>query len=201
MSKKAYVQIDDPVDLPAPLPAHPHRIERRASRPIAVRVGVESWLHRRLQRHLHDRLGDAIGHGGDAESSRPFPVLLRYLDRPPRRARRGGQLLDPQGAHRPALAPPPARFTLHFTLTYSSWLNLVERWFEELTTKWLRRGTHRSVKELTASIRTWITGWNDNPKPFVWHKTADKILETSPHIVSGSLTQDTRRRRLASGSS
>ena len=68
------------------------------------------------------------------------------------------------------------RFTLHFTPTYSSWLNLVERWFAELTTKWLRRGTHRSVKELVASIRTWIANWNDSPKPFVWHKTADEIL-------------------------
>jgi transposase len=68
------------------------------------------------------------------------------------------------------------RFILHFTPTYSSWLNLVERWFAELTTKWLRRGTHRSVRELVASIRTWITNWNDDPKPFVWHKTADEIL-------------------------
>ncbi len=68
------------------------------------------------------------------------------------------------------------RFTLHFTPTYSSWLNLVERWFAELTTKWLRRGTHRSVRELVASIRTWIANWNDDPKPFVWHKTADEIL-------------------------
>ena len=68
------------------------------------------------------------------------------------------------------------RFTLHFTPTYSSWLNLIERWFSELTTKWLRRGTHRSVKDLVASIRTWIANWNDDPKPFVWHKTADEIL-------------------------
>src|SRR5919197_34762 len=70
------------------------------------------------------------------------------------------------------------RMHLHFTPTYSSWLNLVERWFAELTTKWLRRGTHRSVKELSASIRTWITNWNDDPKPFVWHKTADEILDS-----------------------
>jgi transposase len=70
------------------------------------------------------------------------------------------------------------RFHLHFTPTYSSWLNLVERWFAELTTKWIKRGTHRSVRELTASIRTWITMWNDDPKPFVWHKTADEILDT-----------------------
>jgi transposase len=69
------------------------------------------------------------------------------------------------------------RFTFHYTPTYSSWLNLVERWFAELTSKWLKRGTHRSVKELVASIRTWITNWNDEPRPFVWHKTADEILD------------------------
>jgi transposase len=69
------------------------------------------------------------------------------------------------------------RFTLHFTPTYSSWLNLVERWFAELTNRWLRRGTHRSTRELVASIRTWITNWNDDPKPFIWHKTADEILD------------------------
>jgi transposase len=70
------------------------------------------------------------------------------------------------------------RFVVHFTPTYSSWLNLVERWFGELTSKWLQRGTHRSVKELVASIRTWIATWNDDPRPYVWHKTADEILET-----------------------
>jgi transposase len=68
------------------------------------------------------------------------------------------------------------RFHVHFTPTYSSWLNLVERWFAELTTKWIKRGTHRSVRDLVASIRTWITTWNDDPKPYVWHKTADEIL-------------------------
>jgi transposase len=70
------------------------------------------------------------------------------------------------------------RFHLHFTPTYSSWLNLVERWFAELTTKWIKRGTHRSVRDLVASIRTWIKGWNDDPKPYVWHKTADEILDS-----------------------
>ncbi|HEX6657251.1 MAG TPA: IS630 family transposase [Ilumatobacter sp.] len=70
------------------------------------------------------------------------------------------------------------RFTMHFTPTYSSWLNLVERWFAELTNRWLRRGTHRSTRQLVASIRTWINDWNDNPKPFIWHKTADEILES-----------------------
>jgi transposase len=70
------------------------------------------------------------------------------------------------------------RFQLHFTPTYSSWLNLVERWFAELTSKWLKRGTHRSVAELTASIQAWIDTWNENPRPFVWTKTADQILDT-----------------------
>jgi transposase len=70
------------------------------------------------------------------------------------------------------------RFTFHFTPTSSSWLNLVERWFAELTTKSIKRGSHRSVRELVASIRTWITNWNDDPKPYVWHKTADEILDS-----------------------
>lgn len=70
------------------------------------------------------------------------------------------------------------RFTLHFTPTYSSWLNLVERWFAELSTKWIKRGSHRSVRALVASIRTWIANWNEDPKPYVWHKSAEEILES-----------------------
>jgi transposase len=70
------------------------------------------------------------------------------------------------------------RFHLHFTPTSSSWLNLVERWFGELTTKKLQRGTHRSVRELNADIRSWIASWNDHPRPYVWTKTADQILES-----------------------
>jgi transposase len=70
------------------------------------------------------------------------------------------------------------RFVLHFTPTSSSWLNLVERWFAELTNKKLRRGAHRSVGQLNADIRAWIQTWNHNPKPFVWTKTADQILES-----------------------
>jgi hypothetical protein len=62
--------------------------------------------------------------------------------------------------------------------TSSSWLSLVERWFAELTTKWLRRGTHRSVTELTHSIQAWVDTWNEHPRPFVWTKTADQILDT-----------------------
>src|ERR1044072_3603207 len=70
------------------------------------------------------------------------------------------------------------RFTLHFTPTYSSWLNLAERSFDELTTKWIMGRPHRSVRALVASIRTWIANWNDEPKPYVWHKSADEILDS-----------------------
>jgi transposase len=70
------------------------------------------------------------------------------------------------------------RFVLHFTPTSSSWLNLVERWFAELTTKKLRRGAHRSVSQLNSDIRAWIDTWNEDPRPFVWTKTADEILES-----------------------
>jgi transposase len=70
------------------------------------------------------------------------------------------------------------RFYLHFTPTSSSWLNLVERWFAELTNRKLRRSAHRTVTELETDIRKWISEWNKNPRPFVWTKTADEILET-----------------------
>ena len=70
------------------------------------------------------------------------------------------------------------RFHLHFTPTSSSWLNLVERWFAELTTRKLRHSAHRSVTELEADVRRWINEWNADPKPFVWTKPADQILDT-----------------------
>ncbi|MFE0063021.1 IS630 family transposase [Streptomyces sp. NPDC059003] len=69
------------------------------------------------------------------------------------------------------------RFHLHFTPTGSSWLNLVERWFGELTQKKLKRGVHRSVHALERDIRDWLTDWNNHPRPFVWTKTADEILD------------------------
>jgi transposase len=68
------------------------------------------------------------------------------------------------------------RFHVHFTPTYGSWLNLVERWFAELTTKQLRRGAHRGVRALEAAIREFIDAHHEDPKPFVWTKTADEIL-------------------------
>jgi transposase/DNA-binding CsgD family transcriptional regulator len=68
------------------------------------------------------------------------------------------------------------RFHMHHTPTYSSWINQVERWFGYITDQLIRRGDHRSVQALEADIRAWATAWNENPKPFIWTKTAEQIL-------------------------
>jgi transposase len=70
------------------------------------------------------------------------------------------------------------RFHMHFTPTGSSWINQVERWFGFLTDQMIRRGVHRSVAALEKDIRAWIKDWNDSPKPFVWKKTAEEILDS-----------------------
>lgn len=86
------------------------------------------------------------------------------------------------------------RFHLHFTPTYSSWLNLVERWFSALTTKKLQRSAHRHIRELAADIRDWVEIWNADPKPFVWTKTADQILDAIGRYCGAVLdaTTDTK---------
>ena len=70
------------------------------------------------------------------------------------------------------------RFHLHSTPTGSSWINQVERWFGFLTDQMLRRGVHKSVQALEKDIRAWVADWNTNPKPFIWTKTAQQILES-----------------------
>ena len=70
------------------------------------------------------------------------------------------------------------RFHVHFTPTGSSWINQVERWFGLLTEQLIRRGVHKSVVALEHDVRQWINNWNDDPKPFVWTKTAEDILQS-----------------------
>jgi transposase len=81
------------------------------------------------------------------------------------------------------------RFHMHFTPTGSSWINQVERWFGFLTEQKIRRGVHKSVQSLEADIRSWITDWNNNPRPFIWTKTAEEILESLARLcrrISGA---------------
>lgn len=89
-------------------------------------------------------------------------------------------ILDNYGTHKTAqirrwLAKRP-HFHVHFTPTGASWINLVERWFAMLTQKQIRRGSHRSTYELESAIRSYLNLYNENPRPFVWTKTADEIL-------------------------
>lgn len=83
------------------------------------------------------------------------------------------------------------RFHMHYTPTYSSWINQVERWFAYLTDDLLRRSDHRSVQALENDIRTWVAGWNENPKPFIWTKTAEQILESLSRFLQRVTTSTT----------
>jgi transposase len=126
--------------------------------------------------------GKVIGRLHSRHRAIEFKQFLQTIDREVPAELAVHLVLDNSSTHKtPAiqrwLAAHP-RFVLHFTPTSSSWLNLVERWFAELTTKKLRRGAHRSVRQLNTDIRAWIAAWNDAPRPFVWTKTADEILES-----------------------
>ena len=102
-------------------------------------------------------------------------------------------VLDNYAAHRCEsvrtwlLAHP--RFEFHFTPTYSSWMNQVERWFSALTTKYLQRSVHHSVSELTKGITKWAKAWNDDPKPFIWTKSADEIFASMQKYLEPIISQ------------
>ena len=100
-------------------------------------------------------------------------------------------ILDNYGTHKTQgirrwLAKRP-RFHLHFTPTSASWLNRVERWFAELTEKQIRRGVQRSTRELEYAIRGFIDHHNQHPKPFVWTKSADQILDSVARFCKRTL--------------
>src|SRR5438876_2654296 len=100
-------------------------------------------------------------------------------------------ILDNYGTHKTAMirswSAKCPRFHLHFTPTYGSWINLVERWFAELTNKRIRRGVFRSVKDLEAAILEYIDVHNEDPRPFVWTKTADQILASIARYAQRTL--------------
>ncbi|MDR2565840.1 MAG: transposase, partial [Bifidobacteriaceae bacterium] len=75
------------------------------------------------------------------------------------------------------------RFHMHFTPTYSSWLNQVERFFGFVTQDLLQRSDHRSVQALEKDIRDWVAAWNENPRPFIWTKTAEQILTSIARLL------------------
>jgi transposase len=94
------------------------------------------------------------------------------------------------------------RFRMHYVPTSSSWLNLIERWFAELTNKRIRRDSFFSVNELTAAIEEFLLTWNQKPRPFIWTATVDSILaklarcrQTLEQIQPGCTLPKTRKRK------
>jgi transposase len=156
------------------LPMRPGQAERRSH--DYVRHGTTS-----LFAALDVACGKVIGRCFRRHRSQEFRKFLDLIDDNVPADLDVHLILDNYGTHKtPAihrwLARHP-RFHLHFTPTSSSWINLVERWFAELTNKKIRRGTHRSTRQLESAIYDYIEHCNDDPKPFIWTKTADDILE------------------------
>jgi transposase len=157
------------------LPLRPGQVERRTH--DYQRHGTTS-----LFAALELKTSQVIGQLHRRHRSTEFRQFLDLIEANAPAGLEAHIIMDNYGTHKTALirkwfAKRP-RFHLHFTPTYASWINLVERWFAEITNKRIRRGVFRSVKELEAAIREYIDVHNENPKPFVWTKTADEILDS-----------------------
>ncbi len=125
--------------------------------------------------------GKVIGQCYGRHRHQEFLRFLKRLDDAYPRRLKLHLILDNYGTHNHPrvgqwLAAHP-RFVLHFTPTGSSWLNLVERWFRELTDKQIRRGAFGSVRDLVHAIREFIAAYNRDPKPFIWTATAQSIID------------------------
>lgn len=168
------------------LPMRPGQVERRTH--DYVRHGTAS-----LFAALNVKAGTVIAECHKRHRSVEFRRFLDTIDRNVPADLDVHLILDNYGTHKTVLikrwlAKRP-RFHLHFTPTSASWLNLVERWFAEFTQKQLRRGVHRSTRELVAAARRYVEVTNQAPKPFAWTKTADQILESVArfcHRISNS---------------
>jgi transposase len=125
--------------------------------------------------------GNVIGECKATHRADDFIAFLRKVDRSCAKGKTLHAVLDNLATHktkavRAYLGSVPGRFVLHFTPTHSSWLNLVERWFAEITNKRIRRGSFGSVPQLIAAIKDYIRAWNASGRTFTWTKTPDDIL-------------------------
>src|SRR6266542_920872 len=125
--------------------------------------------------------GTVIGRCLPRHRNGEFLKFLRVLDRDFPRSLDLHLIVDNYGTHThpnvKAWLEKHPRFHLHFTPTSSSWLNLVERWFRELTQKAIRRGVFPSVPALIEAIQAYLDAYNEDPKPFVWTATVESIVE------------------------
>lgn len=173
------------LDRTAPmLPLQPGQVERRTH--DYKRHGTTS-----LYAALNAKTGKVIGQTFSRQRAREFRRFLAQIDGNVPAHLDVHIILDNASAHKSAtiqrwLSRHP-RFHFHFTPTYASWMNLVERWFSALTTKQIRRGAHRSVRQLIKAIEDFIAVHNDTGKPYVWVKTADEILASIARFAQRTL--------------
>jgi len=157
------------------LPMRPGQVERRTH--DYRRGGTTS-----LFAALNAATGEVLGQCYQRHRSVEFRRFLDLVDRSVPPDIDVHLVLDNYSTHKTALIQrwllKRPRFHLHFTPTSASWLNLVERWFGELTEKQIRRGSHRTTKALEDAINEYIRTCRENPRPLVWTKTADQILES-----------------------
>jgi len=129
---------------------------------------------------LDVKSGVVIGDCMPRHRAREFLTFLRRIDRAVRKPRDIHLVLDNYATHKTpevmAWLEKHPRFKLHFTPTSASWMNLVERFFAEITTRRIRRGSYSSVDDLKAAIYDYLLQHNTRPKPFVWTKSAEDIL-------------------------
>lgn len=155
------------------LPMRPGQVERRTH--DYTRHGTTS-----LFAALNVKTGKVIGEFHRRHRATEFRKFLDTIDAAVPAVLSVHVILDNYGTHKTPLIHRwlvrHPRFHVHFTPTGTSWINLVERWFATLTDKQLRRGVHRSTRDLETTILHYIDLTNERPKPFVWTKTADEIL-------------------------
>jgi transposase/DNA-binding CsgD family transcriptional regulator len=148
--------------------------------------------------------GKVIGDCHKRHRHQEFLAFLRRIDHEFSGRKNLHLVMDNYGTHghaavRAWLAKHP-RFIIHFVPTSCSWLNLIERWFAELTNKRIRRGSFFSVADLVAAINEFLSAWNENPKPFVWTATVNSIVakltrsrQTLEQIQPGCTTKKPRK--------
>jgi transposase len=131
---------------------------------------------------LDHRAGKVVGELHRRHRAEEFVSFLRTLDATVPEKLDAHVIMDNLATHKTdqvkAWFARHPRFKPHFTPTHASWLNLVEAWFSKLTNQKLRRGSHRSVPAVETAVRDYLRATNAHPKPFVWTKTADQILES-----------------------
>jgi transposase len=157
------------------LPMRPGQVERRTH--DYVRHGTTS-----LFAALDVKAGQVIGACYRRHRASEFRRFLEHIEGEVPQHLEVHLVLDNASTHKtPAIQRwllRHPRYHLHFTPTSSSWMNLVERFFAELTQKAIRRGAHRSVQELERAALAYIDASNADPRPFTWTKTADQIFES-----------------------